>query len=66
MGKSQKEYISLNMRVDAVIMHRFNAYCERMGQTKTLAFERIISAYLNRVEKEEREHRELLEKKEKR
>ena len=63
MGRSQKEYISLNMRVDAEIMHRFNAYCERMGQTKTLAFERIISAYLDRVEEEERERRELLEKK---
>ncbi len=63
MGRSQKEYISLNMRVDAEIMHRFNDYCERMGQTKTLAFERIVTAHIDRVEQEERERRELLEKK---
>lgn len=28
-------------------MTRFNEYCKEVGQTKTLAFERIVSAFLD-------------------
>ncbi len=35
-------------------MDRFNSYCEEVGQTKTLAFERIVTDYLDRYDKEQR------------
>ena len=39
-------------------MKRFNAYCEEVGQTKTLAFERIVSAYLDQYEEDKRRFQE--------
>ena len=47
MPRPKKDYTLLNMRVDSGVMKRFNEYCEKVGQTKTLAFERIVSAYLD-------------------
>ena len=47
MARPKKDYIWFNMRVDASIMTRFNEYCKEVGQTKTLAFERIVSAFLD-------------------
>ena len=55
MGRTKKEYISLNIKADASVMKRFTAYCEAVGQTKTLAFERIVSAYLDQYERTELE-----------
>ena len=55
--RPKKDHILLNMRVDRAVMERFNAYCEEAGQTKTLAFERIVTEFLDRHEKE----RQLLE-----
>ncbi len=51
MPRQKKDYITLNMKVDANIMQRFNKYCEEVGQTKTLAFERIVSAHIDKYEK---------------
>ena len=50
MPREKKNYIPLSMKVDAKIMERFNAYCIEVGQTKTLAFERIITEHLDRYE----------------
>jgi len=50
MPREKKNYIPLSMKVDATVMERFNAYCVEVGQTKTLAFERIITEYLDRYE----------------
>lgn len=50
MAMPKKDYIALNMKVEASVMKRFNKYCEEVGQTKTLAFERIMSAYLDQYE----------------
>ena len=55
----KKDYIALNMRVDASVMRRFNDYCEEVGQSKTLAFERIVSAYLDQYERDKQEIEEL-------
>ncbi len=52
MPRQKKNAIVLNMRVDAAVMERFNAYCEEVGQTKTLAFERIVTTYLDQYEEE--------------
>ena len=55
MARQKKESINLNMRVNAEVMRRFNEYCERMGQTKTLAFERIITTYLDELDESKKE-----------
>ena len=52
MPRPKKDYVLFNMRVDRTVMERFNEYCEEVGQTKTLAFERIVSAYLDQYEKD--------------
>lgn len=51
MARQKKESISLHMKVDAELMQRFNDYCDEVGQTKTMAFERIVSAFLDKREK---------------
>lgn len=55
----KKDYIALNMRVDASVMRRFNSYCDEVGQTKTIAFERIVTAYLDQYENDKKNIEEL-------
>lgn len=62
MPRPKKDYMLLNMRVDAVVMKRFNEYCKEVGQTKTLAFERIVAAFLDQYEDDKKKF-EKLEKK---
>ena len=47
MPRKKKDSIALNINVDREIMERFNKYCDDVGQTKTLAFERIVSKFLD-------------------
>lgn len=54
MARAKKDYISLSMKVDADVMKRFNQYCEEVGQTKTLAFERMVTDYVDRYEQEKK------------
>ena len=54
MPRPKKNYKPLNMRVDADVMDRFVAYCDEVGQTHTLAFERIVTAYLNKYEEDKK------------
>ncbi len=54
MGRPKKDSVCFNIRADAEVMRRFTKYCDRVGQTKTLAFERIVTAYLDKVEAEEK------------
>ncbi len=63
MPRPKKEYKALNMRVDALVMRRFNDYCEEVGQSKTLAFERIVTAYLDQYEKDKKEIEEMWKRK---
>ena len=48
MSRKKKNSTPLNMKVDSDIMEKFNQYCEEVGQTKTLAFERIVTEHLER------------------
>ena len=52
MTRQKKDYVCLSMRVDAKVMERFSKYCEEVGQTKTLAFERMAMDYIDRYEEE--------------
>ena len=47
MTRQKKDYISLHIKADAELMRRFNKYCDEVGQTKTMAFERIIASFLD-------------------
>lgn len=59
MAQHKKDYITLNIKTDAALMRCFATYCKDVGQTKTLAVERIIGAFLDergvKVEKERKE-----------
>lgn len=54
MARPRKDYIAVSMKVDKDIMQRFNDYCEEVGQTKTTAFERIVTEHLDQYEKEKK------------
>lgn len=54
MARAKKDYIPFSMKVDAEIMKRFNQYCEEVGQTKTLAFERMVTDCIERYEQEKK------------
>ncbi len=58
MARPKKDYILFNTRADAGIMRRFNEYCDEVGQTKTMAFERIIKAHLDRYDEEKVRNKE--------
>ena len=47
MAQRKKDYIALNIKMDATLMHRLVEYCDDVGQTKTMAVERIIGAFLD-------------------
>ncbi len=52
MPRQKKDYKMLNMKVASDVMDRFNSYCEEVGQTKTLAFERIVTEYMDQYDKD--------------
>lgn len=54
MARAKKDFIALTMKVDAEVMRRFNKYCEEVGQTKTLAFERMVTDCIDRYEQEKK------------
>ncbi len=59
MARPKKDYVLFNMRADANVMRRFNEYCEEVGQTKTLAFERIVTAHLDKYDADKKRREEL-------
>ena len=56
MPRPKKDQFALNMRVEASVMRRFNAYCQEAGQTRTCAFERIVTDFLDRYDDEKRRY----------
>ena len=59
MPRPKKDYVVFNMRVDARVMERFKCYCDEVGQTRTLAFERIVSSFLDQYENDKQQLEEL-------
>lgn len=47
MGRPKKNGIYLNVCIDKNIYEQLEALCEEAGQTKTVAVERAIRAYLD-------------------
>ena len=59
MAQHKKDYITLNIKMDAALMRRFATYSKDVGQTETLAVECIIGAFLDqRGAKAEKERKE--------
>lgn len=46
MGRPKKNGIYLNVCIDKSIYEQLEVFCEEAGQTKTVAVERAIRAYL--------------------
>ena len=61
MARPKKDYVIFNMRVERTVMERFNEYCEEVGQTKTLAFERIVSTFLDQYDENKKRFAEFKE-----
>ena len=47
MSRAKKDGKCLNCIIERSIYERFEAYCEEVGQTKTLAIERILKQFLS-------------------
>ncbi len=45
MGKQKKDGKSLNCVIDREVFEQLEEYCNEVGQTKTLAVERILRQY---------------------
>lgn len=47
MARAKKDGKALNCNIDRQIYERLEEYCHEVGQTKTLAIERILDQFLN-------------------
>ncbi|QTE73999.1 hypothetical protein JS518_14065 [Clostridiales bacterium FE2010] len=45
MARAKKEYKNLTIKLEKTISDELEKYCEIMGQTKTMAIERILGTY---------------------
>lgn len=59
MGRPKKNGTYLNICIETPIYERLEALCEDAGQTKTVAVERALTAYLNDYDEKQKLLREL-------
>lgn len=59
MAKPKKNGTYLNVRIESSIYERLEALCDDAGQTKTVAVERALNAYLDNYEEKQKKLREL-------
>ena len=52
MARPKKEGRKVSFYMDAEIVERLDRYCDEMGQTKTVAVERILKAHLDKYDME--------------
>ena len=48
MARLRKDYTDLHIKMDTTLMNRLIEYCDEVGQTKTMAIERIIKDFLDK------------------
>lgn len=58
MARPKKDGTYLNVCIKTEIYNRLAAYCEKMGQPKTVAVERILTDFFNKQDKETEEEKE--------
>ena len=54
MGRPKKNGTYLNICIETPIYERLEALCEDAGQTKTIAVERALTAYLDDYEEKQK------------
>lgn len=54
MPREKKEHETLSIRLEKQIANRLADYCDKSGQTKTLAIERALTMYINDYDKKEK------------
>lgn len=47
MAKAKKDGRHLNLYIERTVIEQLEQYCEEVGQTKTVAIERILTRYLD-------------------
>lgn len=47
MPKAKKDGRHLNLYIERTVIEQLEQYCEDVGQTKTIAIERILTKHLN-------------------
>jgi len=52
MARPKKDGTYLNVCIKTEVYNRLAAYCEKMGQPKTVAVERILTDYFDKHDKE--------------
>ena len=52
MAKRLKESHPFSIRMDKAIFERLNEFCEKAGQSKTVAIERAVSKYVDEYEEQ--------------
>ena len=52
MAKKIKESHPFSIRMDKAIFERLNEFCEKAGQSKTVAIERAVDRYIDEYEKQ--------------
>ncbi len=53
MGRAKRDAKPFTMKMDSATYERLEAYCEASGQTKTVAIERAVNAYIDEYEKQQ-------------
>lgn len=54
MPRAKKDSQPFSIRMDKATFDRLTAYCERIGQAKTIAIERAVNLYIDEYEKKEK------------
>ena len=52
MAKKLKESHPFSIRMDKAIFERLNEFCEKAGQSKTVAIERAVCKYVDEYEEQ--------------
>ena len=62
MGRPKKNGTYLNICIETPLYERLEALCEDAGQTKTVAVERALKAYLDNYEEVQKKIKEMNDK----
>lgn len=54
MAKKKKEWDPISIRMDQKLNNRLIDYCDRSGQSKTVAIERAVEAYIDAYDKNQK------------
>lgn len=52
MARAKKDGVNINYYIRRDVKERLDEYCEDVGQTATMAIERILEKYLDKYDKD--------------